>query len=70
VSCTEKAKTKYLYHLSCRLQIIKYLFEAHMKSLKPPCLGRLLKTPAPDRMTAKHFTERISSSEKKAKPMK
>lgn len=41
-----------------------------MKSLKRPCPGTLLKTPAPDRMIARHFTERISSSEKAAKPMK
>jgi hypothetical protein len=70
VCCTEKAKTKNLDHLACRLQLIKELFEARMKSLEPPCPGRLLKRPASDRLTARYFTERVSPSEKKAKLMK
>jgi hypothetical protein len=46
-------------------QTIKELFEVYGKALEPPCLRR---PPRHQHLTTRHFLERISPSEKKAKP--
>lgn len=59
---------KALDHLSFRLQLIRELLDTHGKQTDVPRSGRPSKTPIPDRLTARHFIERIPPTEKKAKP--
>jgi hypothetical protein len=61
---------KPLDHLSFRLQLIKEILETHGKTLESPRQGRPSKLPTPDRLTARHFIERIPPTDKKAKPTK
>jgi hypothetical protein len=61
---------KKLDHLMYRLELVKELLELHGKALDSSCTGRPSKTPSPNRLTARHFIERISSTEKKSNPTK
>ncbi|PSN48302.1 hypothetical protein C0J52_19252 [Blattella germanica] len=46
------------------------ILETHGKTLESPRQGRPSKLPTPDRLTARHFIERIPPTDKKAKPTK
>jgi hypothetical protein len=67
IVCSASEGMKKLDHLMYRLELVKELLELHGKALDSSCPGRPSKTPPPDRLTARHFIERIK---KKAKPTK
>lgn len=67
--CALWRNMKKLNHLDLR-QEIKELLEAYRKALQLSCPGSSQKTLILDRLTTRHFVERILLSETEAKPMR
>ena len=57
-------------HLNFRIQLIKELLETHGRAVQTRQVARPSKTPIPEQTTARHFIERIPTTEKKVKPYK
>jgi hypothetical protein len=45
--------------------LVKELLETHVKTVQSPHSGRPSKTPAPERLVARHFIEKVTPTENK-----
>ena len=59
---------KSLKHFEFRLQLVRELLETHVKTVQSPHAGRPSKTPAPERLVARHFIEKIPPTQNKTNP--